>query len=404
MKIKNLKIVNIGPFKNATLNFSNEENEKELPVIIITGENGTGKSIVIDAIRSLFMGPFRAVERGITSSDSFLIESNIILNNQNVYLRSNQKRKGENLETNDPNFNQLFIAQLDTKYKRNFIFEYWTSKLSNDTFHLPNLETLEAKRYLDDSYDGIHKNVDVTKVISFFDYLRGSSKPYEKKLGETLYSLLEKIINLSISEGHLAYVSRINFEIIISIGGKEVALSKLSSGNLYLIQRLTSLLRQIYSICILNDIDVENYKNIPGLLLIDEAENHLHPKWQKVFLKNILHLFPKVQIVTTTHSPFIVSSVNNSKIFVCKSRTGYSVIEEETDFYSNKPVEEILMSPLFSTSNFGLEISTLLNKRKKASQEGDTETVKKIEEILLKENPDYFNYLKIDEVIKSIKK
>jgi len=404
MKIKNLKIVNIGPFKNANLDFTDEDSKTPYPVIIITGENGTGKSIIIDAIRGLLMGRFRQVERNIISSDNFLVESIISLDDKNVYLKSSQKYENIKLDTNDMYFNQLFLSQFETKYKRNFIFEYWTSKLSNDDFKIQNLEVLDPKNYLDDSYNGIHKNIDVTKIISFFDYLRGSNNPSEKKLGQTLYGLLEQIINLSISEGKLSHVSRINFEVIISINGREVALSKLSSGNLYLIQRFASVLRQVYSICIINQIDIENYKEIPGLLLIDEAENHLHPKWQKVFLKNLLRLFPKIQIITTTHSPFIVSSVKNAKIFVCRSKAGYSVVEEETDYFSNKPVEEILMSPLFNTSNFGVEISNLLTERKIALQEGKDNRVQEIERVLLSKNPDYFNYLKIDELIKSLKR
>jgi len=40
-------------------------------------------------------------------------------------------------------------------------------------------------------------------------------------------------------------------------------------------------------ICATNGIPIKKYKEIGGVLLIDEAENHLHPKWQKLFLKNI---------------------------------------------------------------------------------------------------------------------
>ena len=49
MRLKNLKLKNIGPFKEANLNFIRTDSEFDCPpVILITGENGTGKSIIID--------------------------------------------------------------------------------------------------------------------------------------------------------------------------------------------------------------------------------------------------------------------------------------------------------------------------------------------------------------------
>ena len=166
---------------------------------------------------------------------------------------------------------------------------------------------------------------------------------------------------------------------------------------------MISLIRQIYAICINNGISIKNYKQIGGVLLIDEAENHLHPKWQKVFLKNILDIFPNLQIILTTHSPFIVSSIKNSRIYVCKSFDTYSDIIEETDFYSNSPIEEILRSPLFNTSSFNAEISTLIEQRKEFIQNDEVEKAENIEKKLLTINPEYFSYLNIDKLLKNLK-
>lgn len=58
MKINQLYVKNIGPFKEATLEFPVVEDKKtgEVPVTIITGVNGSGKSIIIDAIRAILSG------------------------------------------------------------------------------------------------------------------------------------------------------------------------------------------------------------------------------------------------------------------------------------------------------------------------------------------------------------
>ena len=57
MRIFNLELKNIGPFKSAACTFRDEDDEGG-NVTIITGLNGTGKSVIIDAIRSLLLGPY----------------------------------------------------------------------------------------------------------------------------------------------------------------------------------------------------------------------------------------------------------------------------------------------------------------------------------------------------------
>jgi hypothetical protein len=52
------------------------------------------------------------------------------------------------------------------------------------------------------------------------------------------------------------------------------------------------------------------------VVLIDEPENHLHPSMQRTFLANIVSAFPDAQFIVATHSPFIVSSVKDSFVYV----------------------------------------------------------------------------------------
>ncbi len=403
MLIKSLNLKNIGPFESSSIDFSNIISGDKSNVTVITGENGTGKSIILDSIRSLLMGIFENVERDICRSQNFLLDMKLSLEGQNINLKAESRNNSKNFAVNDANVNHLFKYHIESKYKRNFIFDYWTTKLSNDQFKLSNVETLRTDNYLDNSLTGIHKNIDVTRTIAFFDYLQDSKDKSEKELGRFLFKMIEKIINSSLSKGNLSHVSRLDLTPLVKVHGKNISLDKLSSGNLYLITRMISLIRQIYAICINNGISIKNYKQIGGVLLIDEAENHLHPKWQKVFLKNILDIFPNLQIILTTHSPFIVSSIKNSRIYVCKSFDTYSDIIEETDFYSNSPIEEILRSPLFNTSSFNAEISNLIEQRKEFIQNDEVEKAENIEKKLLTINPEYFSYLNIDKLLKNLK-
>lgn len=51
----------------------------------------------------------------------------------------------------------------------------------------------------------------------------------------------------------------------------------------------------------------------PGIVLIDEIELHLHPKWQQNILRILKNIFPKVQFIVTTHSPLIVSTTEENE-------------------------------------------------------------------------------------------
>lgn len=51
-----------------------------------------------------------------------------------------------------------------------------------------------------------------------------------------------------------------------------------------------------------------------GLVLIDEIELHLHPKWQREVIPSLRRAFPKMQFIATTHSPQVVASVQRDQV------------------------------------------------------------------------------------------
>jgi predicted ATP-binding protein involved in virulence len=250
---------------------------------------------------------------------------------------------------------------------------------------------------------GVHQNAQVTQLICFFDYLRSSESPSERKLGERLFEIIKKIVNLSLLGGTFRYVERTRLQPIVQQMGQDISLDKLSSGNLYLIQRMVDLLGKMYAVHVINNTPLEKLCNTSGILLIDEAENHLHPKWQKTFIQSIQSLFPNLQIIVTTHSPFIVSSVENARVYVCKSQGNYATISDETDLYANLPIDEILLSPLFNaTYPFNQVISDLMQARKAAISKKDFSKRKEIEKRLKELNPQYFSFLEIDNFLEQL--
>ena len=54
---------------------------------------------------------------------------------------------------------------------------------------------------------------------------------------------------------------------------------------------------------------------IPGIVLIDEIETHLHLELQKNIMKLLTTVFPNIQFVVSSHSPFILNSLDNVIIY-----------------------------------------------------------------------------------------
>lgn len=409
MRIKNLELKNIGPFKEANLDFIGENTIEKPPVTIITGENGTGKTIILDAIRALMFGPCDTLKRDILQDkNNFILNGHFAVATQNEFLDLYIIAKGKanndaGFLTNQMQFNEKFNPYLG-KNKGNdyWVTNYWTSKTSDEKFSISNLTTLEPEKYLENALTGVQPNVEVLKLICSFDYLRSSESPKEKEEGDFLFNIIKKIIKLSLIDGEFRYVERKTLMPIVYQTGSEVSLDKLSSGNLYLIQRLISLLGQMYSVYVLNNLSLSELCNTSGLLLIDEAENHLHPKWQKTFINSILDIFPNLQIIITTHSPFIISSVENARIYVCESKQDYSVVTDATAEYSNKPIEEILLSPVFDTNTFNTTITKLMEERKKAIEIHDFTKVDDLEKQLKAINPEYFSYFDVEQLLASL--
>ena len=60
--------------------------------------------------------------------------------------------------------------------------------------------------------------------------------------------------------------------------------------------------------------------NTPGIVLIDEIESHLHLKLQKIILPMLTALFPNIQFIVTSHSPFVLSSLPNATAYDLEHR------------------------------------------------------------------------------------
>ena len=133
-----------------------------------------------------------------------------------------------------------------------------------------------------------------------------------------------------------------NFDFTINIQGREpfrMTDNQLSDGYSAVIHIVAELLMRM------EGMGRQDYA-MPGIVLIDEIETHLHIKLQKTILPFLTSFFPNIQFIVTTHSPFVLTSLNNAVVFDLEMQKRWenmiplsasTVIEEyfESDLYSN---------------------------------------------------------------------
>ena len=73
---------------------------------------------------------------------------------------------------------------------------------------------------------------------------------------------------------------------------------------------------------------IRGTSEITGIVLIDELEQHLHATWQDRIVTDLRSHFPKVQFITTTHSPIVASSVGQIKETVDRDNLIFLAVDE----------------------------------------------------------------------------
>ena len=147
--------------------------------------------------------------------------------------------------------------------------------------------------------------------------------------------------------------------VFICNGGDDEFLLETASGG---ISTIIDLAWQIY---MFNVNETDNFT-----VIIDEIENHLHPSMQRSILNDFILAFPNISFIVSTHSPLVVNSVKNSKVYVLKYNEEKKVISTEIDFYNKaKSANEILDEVLGVSFSMPIwaeeELSRILEKYSK---------------------------------------
>ena len=121
---------------------------------------------------------------------------------------------------------------------------------------------------------------------------------------------------------------------------------QLSAGNKSIIAMIGDMLIEFYD----GQPNVTDSKDFVGIVLIDEIDAHLHPKWQRALVIKLTELFPKVQFIASTHSPIpLLGAPKETVIFNVEKpdrKTGIQVRRLDIDVSQLTP-NTILSSPIF---------------------------------------------------------
>jgi len=104
----------------------------------------------------------------------------------------------------------------------------------------------------------------------------------------------------------------------------------------------------------------------PAIVLVDEIDLHLHPKWQRKIFNYLSEKFPKTQFIVTAHSPLIVQSApNDANIVLLRKEGDHVVIDNDIKNVQNWRIDQIMSSDLFGIeSSRSPEIEKTLQERK----------------------------------------
>jgi predicted ATP-binding protein involved in virulence len=95
-------------------------------------------------------------------------------------------------------------------------------------------------------------------------------------------------------------------------------------------------------------LEAEAIRETPGVVLVDELDLHLHPEWQRQIVPDLRRSFPKIQFIATTHSAFLIQSLEPGELVNLHGPEKLMTEEKRERFgdevYSKSSVEDILQA------------------------------------------------------------
>ena len=341
MKINRIEIKNFKKFADYALDLHPQ-------FTLLVGDNGTGKTSILDAL---------AIAAGV-----WLVNSpDTTLNNS----RRNILRSEIHLESISTDTITQFIEHTPTQIKSIGIINnqpiQWLRQIKENSSRTSNTESKKAIDIISELFKQVEEGVKIWLPIMAYYGAGRSGLPSNQRAmiytspsrrWDAFYDCFEERISIArlhtwFQKEAIASVKRqgqmrsgykvVKFailrcipnandlwfdgdrgEIVIAINGQPQPFSNLSAGQKMMVALIADLAIKIVTqnaAFLTEDLDTESQalpqilQQTAGLVLIDEIDVHLHPKWQRQVVNDLKTTFPAIQFVCTTHSPIIIGEV-----------------------------------------------------------------------------------------------
>ena len=372
MKIKNLHIKEFKGLRDISINF--EKNDEPLPLIVLAGSNGSGKTRVLESILKYFQDHLNYkqnnIETGIFYEEK---EKNCISNVRDFFYGL------EYFSYHEVN-NPLYEKHIEIKNKLDILPKiiYVPTEINFQKMDVASTTLVQEYKFINIVNTNLIKDIPsyiATKMISAM--LKNKNEKVgdvQKKVFNEINEIFENLsIDVKVED--------------ISQDGRNITLFTNSSGDEFDINELSSGEKQLF----LRTLAIKMLNPENSIILIDEPELSLHPKWQQRIVDVYRKIGKNNQIIIATHSPHILGSVRKENIMLLdKDDEGKIVVRTGDELYDSygQPTDRVLkdIMGLETTRNpkvFKLleEAGELVDKNEYESEEFKTK-YKKLREIL----------------------
>ncbi|MEW9576437.1 AAA family ATPase [Bacillus toyonensis] len=324
--VTELNINKVRHLKNVSIPLSKETRKH----LILTGKNGSGKTSLLEGILQYLEISETSSITQLSRNHEYIAVHKNALNSLKIQLQNNpndsellmrieeQKRYIQNNRDNIEKYEGKVKLSFNTllyidKYYENgkYIISYFNAN-RNSQMDIPNgiekTQLTPTKQIKTNANSIFLKYLVDLKAQQMFAQQAGDS--HISKDIEKWFDNLERCFQMIFENNELVLkFDYANYNFIIEEPGKEAyTLNTLSSGYSSLLHIITELIIRMLS------ANAPLY-DIQGIVLIDEIDVHLHISLQKKVLKLLTDLFPNIQFIISTHSPFVINSIENAVVY-----------------------------------------------------------------------------------------
>ena len=348
--IKNIHIKQVRHLKDINIPLEKED----YPHLMITGKNGSGKTSLLNAIADY-------IEEILTNHDAILKLKTVenaptigIEEELSIYKKLHSHIFG-NLAVEFDNIFHIVRSPI----QKNFIIAFYEAHRTIKNLQEPINPT---KPELQDKW-GI-KQTSTQEFLNFLSDLKiQEALARNEKLEKDANQIREWFVNFERLLGEIfqdkdlqLYFNYKDYSFKILTKGKEFKFTELSDGFAAVLDIVVDLILKMQ-----HKNQLTRAYECEGIVLVDEIETHLHLELQKVIMPLLTDIFPNIQFIVTTHSPFVLSSLSNAVAFDLEHQ---EIIEDLTE-YSYESLAEGYFGVKTASSYMGMQLNRLEELLKK---------------------------------------